>query len=497
MIVLIVLALATVFFCGICFAITYRTSLIKTKNSIENRTGETLDIISNGLYQADGASTQAGMLVYSALMGKYLQETQQTDYDWQALLFQVVNECEGYGIFCFNNVDCCFLYVDGEIYPYGYTAGECREFLEEAYTAMNAEGAISDVADADDLVRQNYNTVYTTGEDAVIMVTIPVEAPASVAGNVSLVYITKESLGIGIYHISAEISREENERILQDMDAYFSKSILIIVLAMTGIFGILLLSVFFLTDRLASPVEQKQRADRMELENLEDLNRMKTEFLSDVSHELKTPLTVMSGYAQTAEKQLTASGDTSAAVESVRKIGREAGNMSMMVSQLLDITRIEEGRMVLEKTPCHMDEIVNDTVESCFSVLNKKENTLKVQVPYDLPPVLADASKVQRVLLNLLSNALKYTEHGEITISCSLQDRMLRTDVSDTGCGIEPELLPRLFERFAKGSHSTGTGLGLFISKHIIEAHGGTITVASETGKGSTFSFTLPIYEEV
>ena len=220
---------------------------------------------------------------------------------------------------------------------------------------------------------------------------------------------------------------------------------------------------------------------------------MKTAFLSDASHELKTPLAAMSGYAQNAELELVKGAETSVIQEKLRRISSEANRMALMVTQILDATRIEEGRMVLELAPCDIDSLVRKVVETYFAVLNKNNNRLAIRIPLDLPEVSADASRLQRVLVNLVSNALKHTHNGTILIKAEQEEGSVRVTVKDTGSGISEEDMPHIWERYYKGKHSeTGTGLGLFICKFIIESHGGRIWAESEPGKGSSFIFTLP-----
>ena len=245
---------------------------------------------------------------------------------------------------------------------------------------------------------------------------------------------------------------------------------------------------------IADPIELERLRAQQEKEALEEANRMKTAFLSDASHELKTPLAAMSGYAQNAELDLANGGDTSLVQEKLKRISSEANRMALMVTQILDATRIEEGRMVLEPSPCDIDGIVRETVETYFAVLNKNNNRLAIRIPLELPEVMADSSRLQRVFVNLISNALKHTKNGTILVKAEEEDSFVKITVKDTGSGIPPEDMPHIWERYYKGRHSeTGTGLGLFICKFIIESHGGKIWAESEVGKGTAFMFTLPL----
>lgn len=287
-----------------------------------------------------------------------------------------------------------------------------------------------------------------------------------------------------------DTANKETASLLDRMEGLFRKYVYIMIAALLCVFLVFILISAILSKKLADPVVSEH-------DMLVQVNEMKTAFLSDASHELKTPLAAMSGYAQDAELDLMNSGERSVVQEKLRRISSEANRMALMVTQILDATRIEEGRMVLEKAPCDLDSLVRETVETYFSVLNKNNNRLALRIPLELPPVDGDASRLQRVFVNLISNALKHTKNGTILIKAEQEEGFVRVTVKDTGSGITPEDLPHIWERYYKGKHSeTGTGLGLFICKFIVESHGGTIGVESEVGKGTSFTFTLPAAEK-
>ncbi len=249
-----------------------------------------------------------------------------------------------------------------------------------------------------------------------------------------------------------------------------------------------------ISEYIADPIELEQFRVQKEKEALEEANRMKTAFLSDASHELKTPLAAMSGYAQNAEIDLLNGSSTAQIQEKLKRISSESNRMALMVTQILDATRIEEGRMVLDLTSCDIESLVREAIETYFAVLNKNNNRLVLRIPLDLSKVEADSSRMQRVFVNLISNALKHTRNGTILIKAEEEEGFVKVTVKDTGSGISEEDMPHIWERYYKGKHSeTGTGLGLFICKFIIESHGGKIWAESETGKGTAFIFTLPI----
>jgi len=243
--------------------------------------------------------------------------------------------------------------------------------------------------------------------------------------------------------------------------------------------------------------EQRLAAEKAALESLD---RMKTEFLGNVSHELKTPLTVMSGYAQTA-KQLAEKEKLPEGGEIARRmtlVSSEAERLSLMVGQILDVTRMEEGRMALEPVTCYVDEIIHAAVETHYPILNKNNNRLEIHIESGLPAVSADPARISQIVVNLISNAVRFTANGLITLSAKREDSHIEVCVQDTGTGISPERLPRIFERYGQknkpgGGQDTGTGLGLYICRHIVEQHGGEIWISSEQGHGTSVFFTLPV----
>ena len=284
-----------------------------------------------------------------------------------------------------------------------------------------------------------------------------------------------------------EIAAEQTDDLLGEMNGLFQRSIYIMVAVIVGVLILFIVISVILSKKLSDPIVSEH-------DMLVKVNEMKTTFLSDASHELKTPLATMSGYAQNAEMELVSGGDTAAVQENLKRISSEANRMALMVTQILDATRIEEGRMVLELAPCDLDTLVRETVETYFAVLNKNNNKLALRIPLELPQVKADSSRLQRVFVNLISNALKHTKNGTILVKAEEEKSFIKVTVKDTGSGISEEDMPHIWERYYKGKHSeTGTGLGLYICKFIIESHGGKIWAESETGQGTVFLFTLPL----
>lgn len=232
---------------------------------------------------------------------------------------------------------------------------------------------------------------------------------------------------------------------------------------------------------------------------LRELAEMKEEFLALTTHDLRSPLTVISGVISFFTSGRL--GELSPEQKNmVTMMERNTQNLIELVNDLLDASKLESGTMRLEKTSFDLREVINELRETMLLPLAKEKGIKLVETfPADLPFVVADRAKLRRILLNLLSNALKFTsKDGRVEISAELQDERVRLSVSDTGVGIAPEDVDRLFDKYEQTrSRATrgekGTGLGLYITKQLVELHGSEINVKSELGKGSTFSFTLPI----
>ena len=224
--------------------------------------------------------------------------------------------------------------------------------------------------------------------------------------------------------------------------------------------------------------------------------QLKNEFVSMVSHELRTPLTVIKeGVSQVLEGILGEINGgqkkfLSIALEGIERLGR-------IVDDLLDISKIESGKLELKREPIDLVSLVNG-VQTAFNLQAKEKGLeIRIHVPPGRVEVYADRDKIVQVFINLISNALKFTEKGKIDISLTDKDTIVQCSVSDTGIGIAETDLPRVFGKFQRFSRSSGTvvkgtGLGLAICKGIVEAHGGTIEIESQWGRGTKFIFTLP-----
>lgn len=225
------------------------------------------------------------------------------------------------------------------------------------------------------------------------------------------------------------------------------------------------------------------------------LEQMRTEFVSNVTHELRTPLTSIRGFAETLLDG--ALEDQETARNFVEIIKREGEHLGALIEDLLDLSRIESGRMRMQPQEVHLASLVAESLAGLSQKAGAQGTQLEITVPDGLQ-LQVDPSRLAQILINLVDNALKYTPaDGLVCVKAIELNEYVRFEISDTGCGMPKADLPRIFERFyrvdkARTRKTGGTGLGLSIVKHIVEAHGGTISVQSTVGEGTTFTFILP-----
>jgi two-component system phosphate regulon sensor histidine kinase PhoR len=229
------------------------------------------------------------------------------------------------------------------------------------------------------------------------------------------------------------------------------------------------------------------------------LEKMRSEFVANVSHELKTPITSIKGFTETLLDGALEDPDISRSFLTI--ISEESDRLNRLITDILDLSKIEQKRMPLKVEEVDLSKLIKETVRIVRKEARAKN--IAIYLPAEETMVLeADRDRLQQIILNLVSNAVNYTpNNGEVTITLrSTDDKYVEMIIADTGIGIPPEHLPRIFERFyrvdkARSRESGGTGLGLAIVKHLVESHHGTIHVESKEGKGTTFTVTLPKYQ--
>jgi two-component system phosphate regulon sensor histidine kinase PhoR len=232
--------------------------------------------------------------------------------------------------------------------------------------------------------------------------------------------------------------------------------------------------------------------DVTELRRLEGVRR---DFVANVSHELRTPLTSIRALVETLEAG--ALHDPEVSTEFLARIVSEVDRLAQIVDELLDLARLESGRIHLALEPVAPESLIRRAVQRMAPQTSRAGLTVDISVAPETPTVMADRARVDQVLLNLVHNAAKFTPSGgRITLHAFAVDGAVEFRVGDTGIGVSPNELDRLFERFYKtdrARRSTGTGLGLAIAKHIVQAHGGRIWAEPNQGGGTVFAFRLPV----
>ncbi len=285
--------------------------------------------------------------------------------------------------------------------------------------------------------------------------------------------------------------------------------------------GLAILLAFFLSRRILSPVkaligaarrfgkgdfsrrvDYKSKGELGELaqsfnsmaDDLERTQRLRQNMVADIAHELRTPLANLKGYLEAISD-----GVIKPNKKTIHSLNEEAASLSRLVADLQELSLADAGELKIRKQKEDINKLIRETVTILQPKANSKKVMLSTDLPKELPRVNIDVHRIKEVLCNLLDNAILHTEKsGKISITAREQDNMVTVNISDTGEGIPPGELPLIFERFYRVDKSRarttgGTGLGLTIAKRLIEAHGGTITVKSQLGKGSCFTFTLPI----
>lgn len=245
--------------------------------------------------------------------------------------------------------------------------------------------------------------------------------------------------------------------------------------------------------RLYREIQEKGR-------QLELASKYKSQFLANMSHELRTPLNAVLGYTRMLLMNIY--GQLPQTIRDVLdRVDKSGRHLLGLINDVLDLSKIEAGQLTLSLNPYSLKEVVQNVVTAMQLLAAEKKLALKVTLPSDLPAAQGDERRITQVLLNLVGNAIKFTDIGEIGVQVTASDGALMVSVSDTGPGIPEGDRQKVFEEFRQVENSAtqkkgGTGLGLAIAKRIIELHGGRIWVESNMGKGSTFCFTLPVRVE-
>ncbi len=231
-------------------------------------------------------------------------------------------------------------------------------------------------------------------------------------------------------------------------------------------------------------------------QDAEAANRTKSVFLANMSHELRTPMNAIIGYSEMLMEDMQDAGNTAAEAD-LKKIHGAGKHLLGLINDILDLSRIEAGRMTVYCEPFQVRDLVQDVQQTIQPLVSRNQNQLHLQIAADAGQMHSDLTKVRQILLNLLSNACKFSDHGQIRLTVQRIADWVEFEVTDSGIGMTEEQISRLFQAFSQADVSTtrkygGTGLGLAISRHFSELLGGRIDVLSTVGKGSTFTVRLP-----
>lgn len=233
-----------------------------------------------------------------------------------------------------------------------------------------------------------------------------------------------------------------------------------------------------------------------DITEIKRLERVRKDFVANVSHELRTPLTSIKGYIEALLDG--AKDDPKQCLEFLQILQRHTDRLNNLIADLLALSQIESGQYQWKREVVKVQDLIERATSMLRSIAERKKQIISVMMATDVGPVVGDGEKLTQVMINLLDNAIKYTpDHGKIILETKQAGNTIEIAISDTGIGIPKKDLSRIFERFyrvdqARSRELGGTGLGLSIVKHIIEAHGGRVSVESELGKGSRFVLTLP-----
>lgn len=234
-----------------------------------------------------------------------------------------------------------------------------------------------------------------------------------------------------------------------------------------------------------------------DITDLRRLEQVRKDFVANVSHELRTPLTAIKGYAEALQD--SSQDDPAQRNRFLEIIRTHTDRLNLIITDLLLLSRIESGQVPLKREPVGIPALMDRTLGLLRHLIEQKQHKVVTAMPHGLPPVLGDEEQLGQVFTNLLDNAVKYTpDHGTITVTAEAAQDMVEVAVEDTGIGVPPKDLPRIFERFyrvdkARSRELGGTGLGLAIVKHVVEGHGGAVSVDSLPSQGTRFLVRLPI----
>jgi signal transduction histidine kinase len=243
-------------------------------------------------------------------------------------------------------------------------------------------------------------------------------------------------------------------------------------------------------------LDDQARQEKIRAEKAEATERLKRQLVSALAHDIKNPLGIIMGYAESVTDRLEGKPEEGQTMEALQHIQGNAERIVKLVTGFLDASRAESGMMELVPKPVQLNVLLREVGQQQMGALRRKDISLKVILDDHLPEIMGDAGQIDRVLWNLVGNAIKFTPTGgTITMTSRLENGTVCAGVEDTGMGIPQDEISLLFSEFRRlrsADRVEGSGLGLFVVKTLVQAHGGTVDVVSKEGKGSTFTIRFP-----
>ena len=248
-------------------------------------------------------------------------------------------------------------------------------------------------------------------------------------------------------------------------------------------------------EHLEDRIEERTKEYELAKDDAEKANKLKSIFLANMSHEIRTPLNAILGYTQVLKETIKKSEN----VEKINIISSSGKHLLHIINEILDMSKIEAGKMTIEYTDICLDEFLTNVVYMLQVKAEEKQLKLNIQIDDSTPKYFnSDMAKLRQAMINIIGNAIKFTKVGDVTVRTFMDNEMIYFEIADTGVGMSEEFLNSVFEPFRQGENEPGmggTGLGMAITKKLSELLSGDLTVTSELGKGSTFTFSVPYIE--
>ena len=497
--IMLTVSVTSVLICVISFVVTNNRMLNQSREDTNVLSDNVHFMVEMAFYQQETHIRRVYAFAQADFINRKLSEIKDKNEtpDWNGLVKDVYNMVNNWDVSLDlgeeNTLQ--FIIADGIIYVYGSDKEIFIDMAENFFKQLNDSGIYKNTGFMNDLQERPDIVVYSKGEGGMICVWVPFDGGAGRVGlMVPNVNALRMSEGLRF------LMDNETGAAMENMTNTAWQSIIGFVL----VIAVLLIVLPLVSGRLAvfilNPVEQEQERQRNllnaseeEKERLEEMDKLKTEFYQDMHHEMKTPLHVINTDIQNADDMLDFDIDKSVVQKRLESAQQEIVRLARMVENSLDLAAAYVNQKHMEQI--NFASLLRSKAGVFASLLEKNGNRLSLKIPDGLPQITGNADMLSQVIFNLMYNAHRHTQNGEITVSLSFEKPeqsggMLNAVIRDTGEGIAADILPSVFER---GVSSNGTGYGLSICKTIIEMHGGSIDIDSVFGTGTVVTFTLPV----